>query len=201
MGEPEAIARRAWRRTALIGSAGAVVGVVVGILLGAGESGLVAVLSVVGFGVSLGGLAGTFSLLVTTIRTSSAMQQPMAGASREDRRAVATAMKTGTPIEPLESELAHRAYDHARLLGQYQPLALGQFLLLYLGISGAQFPRLVADDASGPGFSRLICGGLLIVAAVATSFLVRATVQARRYTRTVTAAADGAPESSRSNPT
>ncbi|WNY34079.1 hypothetical protein Q9Q99_00195 [Curtobacterium flaccumfaciens] len=81
MGELELKARRAWRRTTLLALIGAVVGAVIGGLLATTESGAVAVLTVVGFGASVGGLAGTFSILATTIGMSTAMQTTTAGLS------------------------------------------------------------------------------------------------------------------------
>jgi hypothetical protein len=191
MREPEAIARRAWRRTALITAAGAAVGVVIGVLLGSSEHGLVAVLTIVGFGASAGGLAGTFAMLATTFRTSRAMQEPIAGLDPAERATLSRAITTGTPIEPPDSELADRAREHARQTGAYQPLVLGQFLLLYAGIAGPQIPRLVAADTSGTGISRFICSMLLIVALIMTPVMLRTVRRARRYVRAATATVTG----------
>lgn len=187
MAEPETIARRAWRRTALIAAIGAVVGIVVGVLLADSETGSVAILTVIGFGASAGGLAGTFSLLTTTFRAGAAMQRPLADLSPVERKTLSRAITTGTPIEPPDSELADRTSQYARLTAAYQPLLLGQFLLLYAGIAGPQIPRLVADDATGTGFSRFICAVLLIAALIMTPVLLRAARRARRYVRAASA--------------
>jgi hypothetical protein len=191
MREPEAIARRAWRRTALITAAGAAVGVVIGVLLGSSEHGPVAALTVICFGASAGGLAGTFAMLATTFRTSPAMQRPLVNLNPSERKNVSRAISTGTPIDPPDSELAVRARDHARLTGAYQPLVLGQSLLLYAGIAGPQIPRLVAADTSGTGISRFICSMLLIVALIMTPLTLRTVRRARRYVRAASATVAG----------
>ena len=68
MGELEEIARRAWRRTIPIAIGGFVVGAVIGALLPGSDSALGRFLSVVGFGLCVGGLSGTFSLLMASFR-------------------------------------------------------------------------------------------------------------------------------------
>jgi|GEM_PF-4258858 len=193
MGELELKARRAWRRTTLLALIGAVVGAVIGGLLATTESGAVAVLTVVGFGASVGGLAGTFSILATTIGMSTAMQTTTAGLSPAGKRMVTHAIKTGSPIQPPESDLALRAREHARLLSTYQPLALAQFLLLYLGITGAQFPRLADEDVFGSAFPRFLCAALLITALIMTPILLRAVRRSRRYLRAATVVASPVP--------
>lgn len=194
MGELELTARRAWRRTTLLALIGAVVGAVIGGLLATTESGAVAVLTVVGFGASVGGLTGTFSILVTTIGMSTAMQATTAGLSPADKRMVTQAIRTGSPIQPPESDLALRAREHARLLSTYQPLALAQFLLLYLGIAGAQFPMFADDDVSGSAFPRFLCAALLITALIMTPILLRAVRRSRRYLRAATVVASPSPQ-------
>ncbi|OII04236.1 hypothetical protein BIU95_17140 [Curtobacterium sp. MCBA15_007] len=189
MGELELKARRAWRRTTLLALIGAVVGAVIGGLLATTESGAVAVLTVVGFGASVGGLAGTFSILATTIGMSTAMQTTTAGLSPAGKRMVTQAIKTGSPIQPPESDLALRAREHARLLSTYQPLALGQFLLLYVGVAGIQFPRLADEHVFGSAFPRFLCAALLITALIMTPILLRAVRRSRRYLRAATVVA------------
>ncbi|ROS62838.1 hypothetical protein EDF42_2535 [Curtobacterium sp. PhB172] len=194
MGDLELTARRAWRRTTLLALIGAVVGAAIGWLLATTESGAVAVLTVVGFGASVGGLTGTFSILATTIGMSTAMQATTAGLSPAGKRMVTQAIKTGSPIQPPESDLALRAREHARLLSTYQPLALAQFLLLYVGIAGIQVPRLADDDVFGSAFSRFLCAALLITALVMTPILLRAVRRSRRYLRAATVVASPAPQ-------
>lgn len=194
MGEVELTARRAWRRTTLLALIGAVVGAVIGWLLATTESGAVAVLTVVGFGASVGGLTGTFSILATTIGMSTAMQATTAGLSPAGKRMVTQAIKTGSPIQPPESDLALRAREHAQLLSTYQPLALAQFLLLYVGIAGIQFPRLADDDVFGSTFPRFLCAALLITALIMTPILLRAVRRSRRYLQASTVVASPTPQ-------
>lgn len=170
-------ARRAWRRTVPIAIVGFIVGAVVGWFLSGDESGFDRVLSVVGFGCGVGGLAGTFSLLVTTIRFASAVQRPLRGLDPQQSRSLRRSVSTGTPVEPRDSEAARRAEEWARLSSVYQPLALAQFLLLYVGIAGAQIPDLTDRDS----FARVIVGLLVVAAVTFAIILARQTRRARRY--------------------
>lgn len=137
---PEAIARRAWRRTAWIILAGGIIGlmvcVVVVVLLGDARRGPGWPIVVVGCTMAVGGLAGAFSLLATTLRLTPQMRAPIEGLSRFGRKTLAQAIAKQAPIEPADSDLARRAFDLARLRAAYQPVALGQFLLVCLGIVG-----------------------------------------------------------------
>jgi len=187
---PEAIARRAWRRTAWIILAGGIVGLMLGvvvlILLGDARRGPGWPIVVVGCTVAVGGLAGAFSLVATTLRLTPQMQAPLAGLSRFGRKTLAQAIAKQAPIEPADSDLARRAFDLARLRVAYQPIALGQFLLLCLGIVGPQLPNLTDDDPFTAGFSRGLCGALLVAAVAFTPLLLRQSRAARRYVRAVT---------------
>lgn len=190
---PETIARRAWRRTAWIILAGGIVGLMVGvvvvILLGDARRGPGWPIVVIGCTVAAGGLAGAFSLVATTLRLTPQMQAPLEGLSRFGRKTLAQAIASGTPIEPADSDLARRAVDLARLRAAYQPVALGQFLLLYVGIAGPQIPNLFDDDSFVAGLSRIICGALLVVAAAMSPVILRQTRAARRYVQAATEAA------------
>lgn len=190
---PEAIARRAWRRTAWIILAGGIavlmVGVVVIILIGDARRGSGWPIVVVGCTVAAGGLAGAFSLLATTFRLTPQMQAPIDGLSRFGRKTLAQAIASGTPIEPADSDLARRAFDLARLRAAYQPIALGQFVLLCLGIVGPQLPNLVGDDPFFAVFSRILCGALLVVAVVFTPLFLHQSRNCRRYVQAATEAA------------
>ncbi|MCS6575631.1 hypothetical protein NYS52_13930 [Curtobacterium flaccumfaciens pv. flaccumfaciens] len=116
---------------------------------------------------------------------------PEAVARRTWRRtAVIVAIgASGTPIEPADSDLARRAFDLARLRAAYQPVALGQFLLLSAGIAGPQIPNLFDDNSFMAGFSRIICVALLVVAAAMSPVILRQTRAARRYVQAATEAA------------
>ncbi|QQD77250.1 hypothetical protein I8920_05845 [Curtobacterium sp. YC1] len=191
--KPEAIARRAWRWTAWIILAGALVGlmvgVVVGTLLGDARRGPEWPIVVVGCTVAAGGLAGGFSLLATTFRLTPQMQKPTDGLSRFGRKTLAQAIASRAPIEPADSDLARRASELARLRAAYQPIALGQFLLLGVGIIGPQLPNLVGNDPFSGVFSRILCGALLVAVVVFTPLFLRQSRAARRYVQAATKAA------------
>ena len=122
------------------------------------------------------------------------MQTTTAGLSPAGKRMVTQAIKTGSPIQPPESDLALRAREHARLLSTYQPLALAQFLLLYVGIVGIQFPRLADEDVFGSAFTRFLCAALLITALIMTPILLRAVRRSRRYLQASTVVASPTPQ-------
>ncbi|WP_181435609.1 hypothetical protein [Curtobacterium sp. MCPF17_051] len=183
---PEAIAGRAWRRTVWIALGGAVVGAIFGVVLERVGAGPGRLLMVVGCTAAVGGLAGAFSLIATILRMTPQLQAPLAGLSRSGRKTVSQAIAKRAPIEPANSDLARRAFDLARLRAVSQPIALGQFLLLYLGIAGPQLPNLVDDDPFIAGFSRVLCGALLLAAVAFTPLLLRQTRAARRYLQAAT---------------
>jgi hypothetical protein len=180
MDEYEGVARRTWRRTAFIVAVGLLAGGFAGWLVGHGGSTLATVLSTLGFALSLGGLAGAFSVMATSFGIARKMRAPMQDLPRSARRSIGRAITTSTPIKPVGSELSRRAFEQARLLAVYQPLTLGQFLLLYLGIIGPQLPQLINDDAF---ISRFLCALLVVTAVVITPVLVRSTRRARHYVR------------------
>ncbi|MDT0234453.1 hypothetical protein [Curtobacterium sp. BRB10] len=186
---PEAIARRAWRRTAWIILAGAVAGAIIGVLLERVSPGPGWPLVIVGCTAAVGGLSGAFSLLATSLRLSPQMQAPLAGLSRFGRKTLSQAIAKQAPIEPADSDLARRAFDLARLRAVSQPIALGQFLLLYLGIAGPQLPNLVDDDPFSAVFSRILCGALLVAAVVFTPLFLHQSRNCRRYVQAATEAA------------
>lgn len=186
---PEAVARRAWRRTAVIVAIGVVLGAIGGSLFARQDSALATTLAILGIAAGVGGILGTLSMIATTLRRSSDMQAPIDGLSRFGRKTLAQAIASGTPIEPADSDLARRAFDLARLRAAYQPVALGQFLLLSAGIAGPQIPNLFDDNSFMAGFSRIICVALLVVAAAMSPVILRQTRAARRYVQAATEAA------------
>ncbi|UXN21998.1 hypothetical protein N8D77_00125 [Curtobacterium flaccumfaciens] len=183
---PKTIARRAWRRTVWVALAGAVVGAVFGVVLERVGAGPGRLLVIVGSTAGVGGLSGAFSLLATSLRLSPQMQAPLQGLSRFGRKALAQAIAKQAPIEPADSDLARRAFGLARLRAAYQPIALGQFLLLCLGLVGPQLPNLVGDDPFSAVFSRILCGALLVAAIVFTPLFLHQSRSCRRYVRAVT---------------
>jgi len=186
---PEAVAGRAWRRTAVIVAVGVVLGAIGGSLFARQDSALETTLAILGIAAGVGGILGTLSMIATTLRRSSDMQAPIDGLSRFGRKTLARAIASGTPIEPADSDLARRAFDLARLRAAYQPVALGQFLLLSVGIAGPQIPNLFDDNSFMAGFSRIICVALLVVAAAMSPVILRQTRAARRYVQAATEAA------------
>ena len=186
---PEAIARRAWRRTVWIALAGAVVGAIFGVVLERVGAGPGRLLVVVGCTAAVGGLAGAFSMIATTLRLTQQLQAPLGGLSRSGRKTISQAIAEQAPIEPADSDLAQRAFDLARLRAVSQPIALGQFLLLYLGIAGPQLPNLTDDDPFTAGVSRVLWGALLLAAVAFTPLLLRQSRAARRYVQAATEAA------------
>lgn len=181
MGDHEGIARRARRRTVPIAIAGFVVGAVLGALLPSGDDPLSRFLTVFGYALALGGLSGAGSILPATIRLASSMQWPVRELDRADRRIVRRSVFAGRPVEPRDSELAHRAYDWSRGAATMMPLSLAQFLLLYAGIAGPQIPSLVRDDDFLPGFPKILVGALLVIAVIVSVVLGRQIRGARRY--------------------
>ncbi|MCJ1715401.1 hypothetical protein [Curtobacterium sp. VKM Ac-2922] len=175
------IARRARRRTVPIALAGLAVGAVSGAFVAVGQPPLVALLTVAGFGASGGGLAGTFSLLPTTTQLAPDVRLPVAGLDKDSRRTLRNAVMSGRPIPSADPETAARGLHLAQLTAVYLPLALAQFLLLYVGIGGAQIPSLVAPDGSNAGLTRVVLIGLLLVAIVMTIVFTRQIRGARRY--------------------
>jgi hypothetical protein len=186
---PEAVAGRAWRRTAVIVAVGVVLGAIGGSLFARQDSALETTLAILGIAAGVGGILGTLSMIATTLRRSSDMQAPIDGLSRFGRKTLAQAIASGTPIEPADSDLARRAFDLARLRAAYQPVAIGQFLLLSAGIAGPQIPNLFDDNSFMAGFSRIICVALLVVAAAMSPVILRQTRAARRYVQAATEAA------------
>ncbi|PYY34998.1 hypothetical protein [Curtobacterium sp. MCPF17_046] len=187
MDEYQGVARRTWRRTAVIVAVGLIVGGVFGWLVSHGESLVTTVFTTTGFAFSLGGIAGAFSVMATSFRIAMKMQAPMQGLPRPERQMIGRAIKTGVPVEPAGSELGWRAFDQARLMAVYQPLALGQFLLLYLGILGPQLPQLMGDEMFSVWLSRVLCSLLVVAAVVVTPMLVRSSRRARRYVEVASA--------------
>lgn len=148
MGDDEGIARRARRRTIWIASGGVVAEAVVGLLLPSGDDALSRFLTVLGYALALGGLSGTGSILPSTIKLAPTMRWPVLELDRTGRRSVRRAVFAGRPIEPRDSEMAHRAFEGARSAALSMPLSLAQFLVLYAGIAGPQIPNLMSDDDS-----------------------------------------------------
>ena len=173
-GDLEDTARRAWRRTAWIAAAGVVVGAIVGVAvggLGSDADGTTRVLARIGSALTVGGLGGVASLIAATLALTPAAQDPVRGLDPAGRRTIRRAVFSARPIEPPDSELAHRAVDWARGTSIALPIALGQFLLLYAVIAGTQLPSLLHGNDWYPGFARVFLVAILVVAVVMTVFM------------------------------
>ncbi|WIE66210.1 hypothetical protein DEI99_006665 [Curtobacterium sp. MCLR17_036] len=186
-GDLEDTARRAWRRTAWIAAAGVVVGAIVGVAvggLGSDADGTTRVLAVIGSALTVGGLGGVASLIAATLALTPAAQDPVRGLDPAGRRTIRRAVFSARPIEPPDSELAHRAVDWARGTSIALPIALGQFLLLYAVIAGTQLPSLLHGNDWYPGFARVFLVVILVVAVVMTAFMRHRIRNVRRYVAT-----------------
>lgn len=181
MGDYEGIARRARRRTVPIAIVGFVVGAVLGALLPSGDDPLSGFLTVLGYALALGGLSGTGSILPATIKLAPTTQWPVRELDRAGRRFVRRAVFAGKPIEPRDSEMAHRASDWAQGVTLSMPLSLAQFLLLYVGLAGLQLPNLLRHDDIPLAFPRAFIGVLVVVAIVVSVAFGRQIRSARRY--------------------
>ncbi|MGL3198212.1 MULTISPECIES: hypothetical protein [Curtobacterium] len=181
MGDYEGIARRAWRRTVWIAIGGFVVGAIVGLFLPSDDDALSRFLSTVGFAVAVGGMSGIGAILPATMKLAPTMQWPIRELDRTSRRIVRRAVFAGKPIEPRDSEMAHRAYDWARGVALSMPLSLAQFLLLYVGLAGLQLPNLLRDDGFLSAFPKIFIGVLLVVAVIVSVAFGRQIRGARRY--------------------
>lgn len=173
-GDLEDTARRAWRRTAWIAAAGLVVGLIVGVAVGGLDpdaDGATRLLDAAGFALTFGGLGGAASLIAATLALTPATQDPVRGLDRAGRRTIRRAVFSARPIEPPDSELAHRAVDWARGTSIALPIALGQFLFLYAVLAGTQLPSLLHGNDWYPGFARVFLVVVLVVAAVMTVFM------------------------------
>lgn len=185
-GDLEDTARRAWRRTAWIAAAGLVVGLIVAVAVGGLDpdaDGASRLLDAVGFALTFGGL-GAASLIAATLALTPAAQDPVRGLDPAGRRTIRRAVFSARPIEPPDSELAHRAVDWARGTSIALPIALGQFLLFYAVLAGTQLPSLLHGNDWYPGFARVFLVVVLVVAAVMTVFMRHRIRNVRRYLAT-----------------
>ncbi|MBM7801112.1 hypothetical protein JOE58_000363 [Curtobacterium luteum] len=185
MGDFGRIARRARRRTVPIALGGFVLGAVVGVIITNGDDVLARTLTIIGFGLSFGGLSGAASLLPTTFKLGPSIQSPARGLDRAERRALRRTVFSARPLGEPGSELARRAADWARGASLSLPIVLGQFLLLYAGIAGPQLPSLVRDDPWSAGIARGLVF-LLAAMSIGITIVFRRQIRgARRYLEAV----------------
>ena len=181
MGEDERIIRRAWRRTALVVSIAAVAGAVAGWATSRDEDGWTVALAICTCVAVLVGMAGILSLLPATARASSTMTQATEGLTRDRRKVIKGAIRSGVPLaEDAGPELQHRALTLARGTAMFNGIFLGQGLLLFAMVAAPHFARVL----SGGGdvvFSRIILALFVVEMVFVVPLLVVRGRRARRY--------------------
>lgn len=187
MGEDERIIRRAWRRTALVVAIAAVAGAVAGWATSRDEDGWTVALAICTCVAVLVGLAGMLSLLPTTARASSIITQATEGLTRDRRKIIKGAIRSGVPLaEDAGSELQHRALTLARGTAMFNGIFLGQGLLLFATVAAPHFARVL----SGGGdvvFSRIFLALFVVEMVFVAPLLVVRGRRARRYADAATA--------------
>lgn len=187
MGEDEQIIRRAWRRTALVVAIAAVAGAVAGWATSRDEDGWTVALAICTCVAVLVGLAGMLSLLPTTARASSIITQATEDLTRDRRKIIKGAIRSGVPLkEDAGPELQHRALTLARGTAMFNGIFLGQGLLLFAMVAAPHFARVL----SGGGdvvFSRIILALFVVEMVFVAPLLVVRGRRARRYADAATA--------------
>jgi len=190
VGEDERIVRRAWRRTALVVAIAAVAGAVEGWATSRDEGGWTVALAICTCVAVLVGMAGILSLLPATARASSTMTQATEGLTRDRRKVIKGAIRSGVPLaEDAGPELQHRALTLARGTAMFNGIFLGQGLLLFAMVAAPHFARVL----SGGGdvvFSRIILALFVVEMVFVVPLLVVRGRRARRYADAATAEND-----------
>ncbi|MBF4593737.1 hypothetical protein ITJ58_08215 [Curtobacterium flaccumfaciens] len=187
MGEDERIIRRAWRRTALVVAIAAVAGTVAGWATSRDEDGWTVALAICTCVAVLVGMAGMLSLLPATARASSIITQATEGLTRDRRKIIKGAIRSGVPLaEDAGPELQHRALTLARGTAMFNGIFLGQGLLLFAMVAAPHFARVL----SGGGdvvFSRIILALFVVEMVFVAPLVVVRGRRARRYADAATA--------------
>jgi len=187
VGEDERIIRRVWRRTALVVSIAAVAGAVAGWATSRDEDGWTVALAICTCVAVLVGMAGMLSLLPATARASSTMTQATEGLTRDRRKVIKGAIRSGVPLaEDAGPELQHRALTLARGTAMFNGIFLGQGLLLFAMVAAPHFARVL----SGGGdvvFSRIILALFVVEMVFVAPLVVVRGRRARRYADAATA--------------
>jgi len=187
VGEDERILRRAWRRTALVVSIAAVAGTVAGWATSRDEDGWTVALAICTCVAVLVGMAGMLSLLPATARASSIITQATEGLTRDRRKIIKGAIRSGVPLaEDAGPELQHRALTLARGTAMFNGIFLGQSLLLFAMVAAPHFARVL----SGGGdvvFSRIILALFVVEMVFVAPLVVVRGRRARRYADAATA--------------
>ncbi|MBT1620012.1 hypothetical protein KK090_12175 [Curtobacterium flaccumfaciens pv. poinsettiae] len=187
MEEDERIIRRARRRTALVVSIAAVAGAVAGWATSRGEDGWTVALAIFTCVAMLAGMAGMLSLLPTSARASSIITQATEGLTRDRRKVIRRAIRSGVPLtEDAGPELQHRALTLARGTAVSNGIFLGQGFLLLTAVAAPHFARVVSDG-NGVVFSRVVLALFVIEVVFLVPLLVTRYRRARRYAEAATA--------------
>lgn len=187
MGEDERIIRRAWRRTALVVAIAAVAGAVAGWATSRDEDGWTVALAICTCVAVLVGMAGMLSLLPATARASSIITQATEDLTRDRRRIIKGAIRSGVPLaDDAGPELQHRALTVARGTAAFNGLILVQNLLLFAGAAAPQFARVVTGDGNAI-ISRIFLALFVIEMVFVAPLLVARGRRARRYADAATA--------------
>ena len=187
MGEDERIIRRAWRRTALVVEIAAVAGAVAGWATSRDEDGWTVALAICTCVAVLVGMAGMLSLLPATARASSIITQATEDLTRDRRRIIKGAIRSGVPLaDDAGPELQHRALTVARGTAAFNGLILVQNLLLFAGAAAPQFARVVTGDGNAI-ISRIFLALFVIEMVFVAPLLVARGRRARRYADAATA--------------
>lgn len=187
MGEDERIIRRAWRRTALVVAIAAVAGAVAGWATSRDEGGWTVALAIFTCVAVLVGMAGMLSLLPATARASSIITQATEDLTRDRRRIIKGAIRSGVPLaDDAGPELQHRALTVARGTAAFNGLILVQNLLLFAGAAAPQFARVVTGDGNAI-ISRIFLALFVIEMVFVAPLLVARGRRARRYADAATA--------------
>jgi len=187
VGEDERIIRRAWRRTALVVAIAAVAGAVAGWATSRDEDGWTVALAICTCVAVLVGMAGMLSLLPATARASSIITQATEDLTRDRRRIIKGAIRSGVPLaDDAGPELQHRALTVARGTAAFNGLILVQNLLLFAGAAAPQFARVVTGDGNAI-ISRIFLALFVIEMVFVAPLLVARGRRARRYADAATA--------------
>lgn len=159
----------------------AVAGAVAGWATSRDEDGWTVALAICTCVAVLVGMAGILSLLPATARASSTMTQATEGLTRDRRKVIKGAIRSGVPLaEDAGPELQHRALTLARGTAMFNGIFLGQGLLLFAMVAAPHFARVL----SGGGdvvFSRIILALFVVEMVFVVPLLVVRGHRARRY--------------------
>ncbi|WP_412168990.1 hypothetical protein ACLUS2_002050 [Curtobacterium flaccumfaciens pv. flaccumfaciens] len=187
MGEDERIIRRAWRRTALVVSIAAVAGAVAGWATSRDEDGWTVALAICTCVAALVGMAGMLSLLPATARASSIITQATEDLTRDRRRIIKGAIRSGVPLaDDAGPELQHRALTVARRTAAFNGLILVQNLLLFATVAAPHFARVISGGG-GVVFSRIFLALFVVEMVFVAPLVVVRGRRARRYADAATA--------------